>query len=219
MISLTIDPTFKARVPTLTVGFITAQVRNSEHNEALWREIDTAAKKFEGMTMDEVRQYPRIKSLREAYRRLGNDPTRYRGASEALIRRIVQGKDLYHVHTVVDICNLVALESLFSTEVFDLETIQPPVLFRLGQPGETYFGIGRGEIKLKRLPVFADILGPFGCTTNDSERTMVRLESSKILMVVISFMGNDDMKVVLQRASELLEKYAGAMNVELGVVE
>ena len=48
----------------------------------------------------------------QAYRALGTDPTRYRGSNEALVRRIVQGKGLYRVNTVVDVNNLLSLETL-----------------------------------------------------------------------------------------------------------
>ena len=71
--------------------------------------------------MDEARKSPPIKALRDAYRALGNDPTRYRGSNEALVRRISQGKDLYRVNTVVDINNLISLETLHSAGTFDLD--------------------------------------------------------------------------------------------------
>jgi DNA/RNA-binding domain of Phe-tRNA-synthetase-like protein len=67
--------------------------------------------------------------------------------------------------------------------------------------------------------VFADQVGPFGSTTSDSERTMVRLETTRVLMVVISFLGGVGMEAIVQRSSGLLEKYAGAMNIEKGIVE
>ena len=96
--------------------------------------------------MEQARKFPPIKALRDAYRALGNDPTRYRGSNEALVRRITQGKDLYRVNTVVDINNLVTLETLYSAGTFDFGHLQPPITFRIGQPGESYSGIGRGEI-------------------------------------------------------------------------
>ncbi len=137
--------------------------------------------------MEQARKFPPIKALRDAYRALGNDPTRYRGSNEALVRRITQGKELYRVNTVVDINNLVTLETLYSAGTFDFDHLQPPITFRIGQPGESYSGIGRGEIRLEGLPVFADSIGPVGSTTSDSERAMVRLETTRILMVFISF--------------------------------
>jgi DNA/RNA-binding domain of Phe-tRNA-synthetase-like protein len=101
---------------------------------------------------------------------------------------------------------------------FDLDRVQPPIVFRVGQPGEIYWGIGRGEIKIEGLPVFADQLGPFGSTTSDSERTMVQLETTKIMMVIISFLGAEGLDVALRRAAGALERYAAATGIETGVV-
>ena len=216
---LTIAPDFRAKIPAVVVGWITASVRNSTHDEALWQEIEAVAAQFRGMAMDEARKFPPINALRDAYRTLGNDPTRYRGSNEALVRRITQGKDLYRVNSVVDINNLISLETLHSAGTFDLDRVQPPIMFRIGQPGEFYEGIGRGEIKIEGLPVFADQLGPFGSTTSDSERTMVRLDTTSILMVVISFLGAEVMDLALERAAGLLEKYVAATGIETGMVE
>ena len=67
--------------------------------------------------------------------------------------------------------------------------------------------------------MFVDQLSPFGSTTSDSERTMVRLETARILMVVISFVGAEGMDEIVQRAAALLENHAGATGVKTGVVE
>ena len=48
------------------------------------------------------------------------------------------------------------LNTLNSVGTFDLDRVQPQIIFRVGQPGEAYSGIGRGEIKIEGLPVFAD---------------------------------------------------------------
>jgi DNA/RNA-binding domain of Phe-tRNA-synthetase-like protein len=219
MIPLSINPELKSKIPGVVVGCITATVRNSPHDEVLWREIVSTAARFRGMAMEDARKFPPIKALRDAYRALGNDPTRYRGSNEALVRRITQGKELYRVNTVVDINNLISLETLHSAGTFDIDRVREPIFFRIGRPGEAYAGIGRGEIKIEGLPVFADQLGPFGSTTSDSERTMVRMESTRILMVVISFLGSEGMEAVVLRAAGLLEKHSGATGVEKGIVE
>ena len=219
MIELTIAPEFKAKIPAVTVGILTASVVIARHDAMLWQEIEAAASRFKGMTMDEARKFPPIKALRDAYRTLGNDPTRYRGSNEALVRRITQGKELYRVNTVVDINNLISLNTLHSAGTFDLEHVRPPITFRIGQPGESYSGIGRGEIKIEGLSVFADQLGPFGSTTSDSQRTMVWLETTRILMVVISFLRSEGLDAATGCAAALLEKYVAAAGIETGLVE
>lgn len=219
MIDLTIAPSLKTNISTVAVGCLTAVVQNTQHDEALWQEIETASAPFRAVAMDNARKLPPIKALRDAYRALGNDPTRYRGSNEALVRRISQGKELYRVNTVVNINNLITLETLHSAGTFDLEYVSPPVVFRVGQPGESYAGIGRGEIKIEGLPVFADQIGPFGSTTSDSERAMIRLETTRIMMVVISFLGPEGMDRGVKRAARLLERHAAARGVETKIIE
>ena len=41
MFPLTISPDFKAKIPSVVVGWITATVHNSQHDEALWRKMRT----------------------------------------------------------------------------------------------------------------------------------------------------------------------------------
>jgi DNA/RNA-binding domain of Phe-tRNA-synthetase-like protein len=77
MLPLTISPDLKAKVPGVAVGWITATVRNTQHDEGLWQEIEAAAARFRGMTMEGARKFPPIKALRDTYRALGNDPTRH----------------------------------------------------------------------------------------------------------------------------------------------
>jgi DNA/RNA-binding domain of Phe-tRNA-synthetase-like protein len=88
----------------------------------------------------------------------------------------------------------------------------------VGLPGESYAGIGRGQLKIEGLPVFADQLGPFGSTTSDSERAMIRLETTRILMFIISFLGRAGLEEAAGRAAELLKKNAAADDIETAVI-
>jgi DNA/RNA-binding domain of Phe-tRNA-synthetase-like protein len=214
MIALTIDPELKRIVPPLAVGCLTARVRVTAHDETLWREMETVAARFVTMTMDEARALAPVRALRDAYRALGNDPTRYRGSNEALLRRIVHGKGLYRVNTVVDINNLLSLETLCSCGVVDLERVVPPVVFRPGRAEECYTGIGRGPIRLEHIPVFVDAQGPFASTTSDSERSMVTLATERLVLFLISYGGAALLPAGLARAADLLRRYAAAEAVE-----
>jgi DNA/RNA-binding domain of Phe-tRNA-synthetase-like protein len=156
--------------------------------------------------------------MRTAYKALGKDPSRYRGSAEALLRRVLSGKGLYQINTIVDINNLVSLESLNPVGSYDLERVSGANELRIGAPDETYKGIGKDEINIENLPVFADAQGPFGSPTSDSERAMVRLETRKILMVVFSFTGREGLERWMVRVGDLLGKYAGGQGIESSVV-
>ncbi|HYL10301.1 MAG TPA: phenylalanine--tRNA ligase beta subunit-related protein [Candidatus Acidoferrales bacterium] len=157
---------------------------------------------------------PQIQATREAYKALGKDPARYRGSAEALLRRVVQGKGLPLINNVVDIINLVSVESLLPLGLYDLERVRATIVFRAGRAGETYKGIGKYALNLEGLPVFCDELGPFGSPTSDSERTMVTAAAKKILLVVISFGGAQGIERWTARAADLLARYASASHVE-----
>jgi DNA/RNA-binding domain of Phe-tRNA-synthetase-like protein len=219
VISLTITPEIKDVAPRLTLGCVSARVSVQKHNEALWLEIDRHLTHLSStIKPDQINTIPQIAAMRSAYKALGKDPSRYRGSAEALLRRVLSGKGLYQINSVVDINNLVSLESLNPAGSYDLDKIMLPIELRIGAAGESYKGIGKDLINIESLPVFADDAGPFGSPTSDSERAMVTLETRKILMVVFSFTGPEELERWVQRASELLGRYSGAEGIETFLV-
>jgi DNA/RNA-binding domain of Phe-tRNA-synthetase-like protein len=125
-----------------------------------------------------------LQPARELYRRTGEDPTKLRPSSEALLRRILRGEALYRINSLVDLCNLCALEFLLPIGLYDADRITGPVLIRLGIQGEGYDSLGKGVYAVTgRLALF-DTHGPFGSPTNDSRRTAITEETRRCLMVI-----------------------------------
>ena len=219
MPEISINPALKALVPNLALGCVSAHVSVEKHNEALWLEIDQHLGHLSAaIKPEQINTVPQIAAMRSAYKALGKDPSRYRGSAEALLRRVLQGKGLYQINSVVDINNLVSLESLNPAGTYDLEKITSPVELRVGAAGESYKGIGKDLINIESLPVFADAAGSFGSPTSDSERAMVRLETRKILMVIFSFTGPEGLERWIERASELLGRYSAGEEIETSLV-
>jgi DNA/RNA-binding domain of Phe-tRNA-synthetase-like protein len=216
---ISIHAALRALAPDLALGCILASVVVEKHNEALWREIDLHLTHLIATSKSEqITTVPQIAAMRSAYKALGKDPSRYRGSAEALLRRVLSGKGLYQINSVVDINNLTSLESLNPAGTYDLEKINPPIELRIGAAGENYKGIGKDLINIESLPVFADSAGPFGSPTSDSERAMVRLETRKVLTVVFSFTGPQGLEHWLSRASELLRGYCSGEEIETSLV-
>ncbi|EJW10037.1 hypothetical protein A33M_0656 [Rhodovulum sp. PH10] len=209
--TITIDPALKAACPDLAVGVVEANARVMADDSALWAEVEeTLAEMRRTLTLADLPALPPIKALRRAYRAVGKDPTRYRGSQEALLRRVLKGSGLYRVNTIVDINNLVSIESRHSLGTFDLDRVVPPVVFRIGQPGEAYKGIGKDVLNLEGMPLYADAEGAFGSTTSDSERAMIRPETTRVLMVINAFSGTAGLEQTIARAAALLCTYAAA---------
>ena len=127
-----------------------------------------------------------LAAARDFYRLFGIDPTRTRPSSEALLRRVLQGKGMPRILNAVDLCNLCALRFLLSIGLYDADAIRGGVTFRKGRAGESYAGIRKDEVHLEGRPVLADEAGPFGNPTSDSLRTSITDGTGSIWMVIFA---------------------------------
>jgi DNA/RNA-binding domain of Phe-tRNA-synthetase-like protein len=213
--NLTTDDALRAKCPKVALGCVTAQVEVIKSPGALIAELNACERSI--LSLGEPRAVldsPQILATRAAYKALGKDPARYRGSAEALLRRVIAGKGLPRINAVVDIINLVSVESRLSIGLYDLAHVSGDIVFRAGRAGETYKGIGKYDLNLEGLPVFCDAVGPHGSPTSDSERTMVTGETQKLLAVIISFGGKESLDRWTRRMSELFTRYASASACE-----
>jgi DNA/RNA-binding domain of Phe-tRNA-synthetase-like protein len=204
-----IDVALRAKCPKVALGCVTAQVEALTSSEALIADLNDCEQAI--LRLPEPRvvlESPQILATRTAYKALGKDPARYRGSAEALLRRVIAGKGLPRINAVVDIINLVSVESRLPIGLYDLAHVSGDIAFRAGRAGETYKGIGKYDLNLEGLPVFCDALGPHGSPTSDSERTMVTSNTRNVLAAIISFGGKDGLDRWTQRMSELFQRFA-----------
>lgn len=145
-----------------------------------------AGKLARQLTVEALAQDPTARAVRAMFRDWGLDPSKYRPSSEALLRRVAQGKGISFVSNVVDIVNLGSIETGWPYGCYDRDHVSPPVEFRLGVAGETYHGIGRRVWHLAGRPVLADAEGPFGSPISDSTRTMVTGETHAAAIVIFA---------------------------------
>lgn len=214
MKNISISTELKQRCPNLRLACIEAEVQVSGSSEKLLEEIrlkiDEIQKLFK---IEDISKIPEIDSSRKAYRACGKDPARYRLSAEALLRRIVSGKDLYQISNVVDQLNLVSISSGFSIGGYDSDQITGDISFGIGLPGEPYSGIGRGDLNIENLPVFRDDLGAFGSPTSDSQRTEVSRNTSRFFMILIDFGRSGQLNDAKEMAKRLLKDYCSATNL------
>jgi DNA/RNA-binding domain of Phe-tRNA-synthetase-like protein len=217
--TLTIDEHLKAKCPRIALGCVTAHVGATPSPAALVEEL--RAREQEILNLPEPRavlESPHILATRAGYKALGKDPARYRGSAEALLRRVIAGKGLPRINAVVDVINLVSVESRLPIGLYDLEHVSGDIVFRAGRAGETYKGIGKYDLNLEGLPVFCDALGPHGSPTSDSERTMVTSDTKQVLATIISFGGADGLERWMERMTNLFVEHAHGQNFRVDVV-
>jgi DNA/RNA-binding domain of Phe-tRNA-synthetase-like protein len=141
------------------------------------------AAKYDGLLPSEI---PGLHEARNLYKSFGMDPSRHRPSSEALLRRVLKGKDLYRISNVVDSCNLASLEFLLPVGMYDLAKVSGDVVLRTGRENEQYPGIRKDEVHLAgRLGLF-DETGPFGSPTSDSARTCTSTDTKTLFAVIMA---------------------------------
>lgn len=205
---------FTERWPHFKGAYIEADVVNSPTSAALWQEIEAfAADLRTRLNTESLKAVSGIAATRQAYKACGKDPSRYRPASEQLARRVLQGKELYSVDTLVDLGNLVSLFSGYPTGLLDADRVEGDVSLGIGRAGEPYEGIGRGELNIEGLPVYRDAMGPIASPTSDSTRTMLSAATRHLLFIINGYDGDE---VQLQRSIDyalgLLKRYAESKN-------
>jgi DNA/RNA-binding domain of Phe-tRNA-synthetase-like protein len=176
---------------------------------------EVCAHKRAEFTVESLAEAEPVRAVRAMFREWGMDPSKYRPASEALLRRVVQGKGLYRVSNVVDIANLGSLETGWPYGCYDRSKFDPPVTLRHGAASEKYEGIGKQTWHLEGRPVLADLAGPFGSPISDSTRSMIT-ESAKEIMIVIyspARVLDASLIVAMKRLKERLTQFASASAV------
>lgn len=215
---ITIDETIKKLTPQFEIGVFIAdiQVFDNPAINPLIQELETTLSTTH--TIEEVVTLDIIKDGRDAYKTYGKDPSRYRLATESLYRRIVKGNHLYRINNVVDLGNIISLQTRKSVAVLDYHKIKGDIIIRLGVEEDYYEGIGRGSLNITNIPLYEDEISPFGSTTSDTERTKITNDTSKILLFIISFSGKKTLLDELKYTEQLYIEYAEAKNTVFYII-
>ena len=202
--------------PEFVGAAVEAHVQNTTFCPELWDEINALCEDYRTrFTTVRIKEMAAIEATRRVYRACGKDPSRYRPAAEALIRRVVQGKELYQIDTLVDLINLASMKYGYSIGGFDADKFVGDTLaLGVGEPGEPYEGIGRGMLNIEGMPVYRDQKGGVGTPTSDNERTKIDITTTHVLVLINGYDGNTEtVSANADFVKSLLERYAGASDV------
>ena len=208
--NIIVSEEIKQVCPAFVGAAVEAQVTNSPYSQELWDEIHAWEERFRSeLTTESLKELSGIAATRRVYKACGKDPSRYRPASEQLIRRMLQGKELYQIDRLVDLVNLASIVYGYSIGGFDADKMVGDTLtLGIGREGEPYEGIGRGLLNIAGLPVYRDEQGGVGTPTSDNERTKMTLDTTHLLVLINGYDGQEDR--VRQNAEfiqQLVRKY------------
>ena len=216
MYEITIDKKLYDTYPDIRLGCMRFSSSVTDPSDKFWSYMDEEVvpriqKEIEGKEWGEI---PGVKGSRAAYKAFGRNPGRYRVSSEALLRRVRRGDELYHINSVVDVNNLISVESGLSVGSYDLGHIKGSIVFRKAEAGEGYTGIGKDFIDMENMLVLSDDEGIFGSSMSDSTRAMVTGETKDVLVVIYCFEADIDLNSLLENAQKAFEEFAEISNAE-----
>lgn len=216
--NIIVTPNIRSVCPDFVGAAVEAWVQNTPYCPELWDDINAICEDCRGrFTTVTIKEMSAIEATRRVYRACGKDPSRYRPAAEALIRRVVQGKELYQIDTLVDLINLASMKYGYSIGGFDADKFVGDTLtLGVGEPGEPYEGIGRGMLNIEGMPVYRDEQGGVGTPTSDNERTKIEFSTTHVLILINGYDGNaETVGANANFLKSLLERYAAAKNVTI----
>jgi len=214
--SLSIHVKVKASFPELEV--LTRQVRGVKVQKQ-----NVELEKFGDELMKEVRERYDLETLKDlltfrAYRdffwRVGIDPTKNRPAAEALIRRVLGGKAIPCVNTLVDAYNLASISTEIALAAFDSDKLRGDLLMRFATKGEEFLGIGMKEPMLLRggEVVISDAEKLVAIYPHrDADNTKVTEETKNVLLLICGVPGISEERLsqAARVAVEYVTKFCG----------
>ena len=208
--SLKIDPELRTCFPDLTV--LTLQIKGvqiqKKSPELEKFKVEVTGQVRNAYDIDTVKDHPIFRSYRDFFWSIKIDPTKIRPAAEALIRRILAGKNLPCINTLVDAYNLASIKSRIALATFDADRLEGDLLMRFAGEGEEFVGIGMekplvlkgGEIVVSDEEKLVAIY-PY----RDADNTKVTEKTEKLMMLVCGVPGIP--KQDLEKASKLALEY------------
>ena len=211
------DKELVTRYPTTVGGVILAQgITNGPTSESLqtaYRAEQQAVLQRIGQTL--LSQITSLAAWRSIFRSFGIDPTQYRSAAEALLRRLTKKGDIPSINTLVDIGNLVSIRYALPVAVFDTQTLQSPITVHFANGTERYTTLGQDEVEHPEVGevIFSDetelVIARRWCW-RQSEQSAAQSSTINAIITVEAHHANgrNDVQAALNDLLELLRKYA-----------
>jgi DNA/RNA-binding domain of Phe-tRNA-synthetase-like protein len=212
------DSEILTRYPTVVGGVILARRMNNgpapnEFQAAFIAEQQIALQRIGDSPLSQI---PSLAAWRTVFRSFGVDPTQYRSAAEALLRRLTKKGDIPGINLLVDLGNLVSIRYALPVAVFDTRTLQGAVTVHFADGSERYTTLGQEEAEHPEPGevVFSDetklVIARRWCW-RQSEQSAAQQDTRQAIITVEAHHaeGKQDVDAALNDLLALLRTYAG----------
>ena len=137
------DQALLATYPTIQAGILFATGLHSGPTppalQALYQAEQAAVNRRLPASLSDI---PALAAWRSAFRRFGVNPTQYRCAAEALLRRLAKAGDIPSINMLVDLGNLVSIRYALPVAVFDWRAVTGTVTVHRATGNERFTELG-----------------------------------------------------------------------------
>lgn len=147
---------------------------------------DVYAEVRRGFTLEGLKDEPVFRLYRNFFWRIGVDPTKVRPAAEALIRRVLGGRPIPRINTVVDAYNLASMTTCLALAAFDTNRLNGDIIIRFSNEGEEFLGIGMDKpvILTGREVVMTDASRLLAMYPHrDAEYSRITLQTNDLIII------------------------------------
>jgi DNA/RNA-binding domain of Phe-tRNA-synthetase-like protein len=222
------DPTVVEQFPdvvggVLLAGGLTVGETPQALAEAFAAEQQATLARLGDTPLSEV---PSLFAWRRAFRAFGVDPTAYRSAAEALLRRLTKQGSLASINTLVDIGNLVSIRYALPVAVFDRDSITGTLTVRQATGDESFTDLGSGTTEQPEPGevIFIDEAGHVAARRWCWRQSAESASSAATSEVIVTVEGHHaearaDVEAALADLDALLRSFAGATETTMGIVD
>src|SRR6266516_3548344 len=212
------DTGILTRYPTVVGGVILAQGMT---NGPTPKDLQAAFIAEQQATLQRIgttplSQIPALAAWHGAFRGFDVDPTQYRSAAEALLRRLTKKGDIPGINLLVDLGNLVSIRYALPVAVFDTRSLNGAVTVHFANGSERYTTLGQDELEHPELGevVFSDdtklVIARRWCW-RQSDQSAAQQETTQAIITVEAHHaeGKEDVDAALDDLLTLLHTYSG----------
>jgi len=212
-----IEDAFRDRFPEAAIGLVVANgIDNRQGAKEAAEGLAAANAWAETLLGDaDLATHPAISPWREAYRRFGRKPSRYRSSIEGLLRSARAG-GVRGINPLVDLYNSVSLRYLLPCGGEDLAAIAGDLRLTLAKGGESFVPLDSVEEQPPSAGevVYADDLGIVCRAWNwrEADRTKLTVDTSRAVLVIEALPPRslDDVRAACDELAALVTAHLGA---------
>jgi DNA/RNA-binding domain of Phe-tRNA-synthetase-like protein len=217
-----IDPLIKEIFPKIKIGVLIVKgINNNSQNPEISSMLKLAEENCsKTIQPDQISSIPKIADWREAYRKFGFKPSKYRSSIESLTRRIVKGNTLPSINPIVDLYNLISIKNVLPIGGDDIDKIEGSIHLTIAKGTEEFLKLGSSdkEIAQKGEIIYRDDKEVLCRCWNyrECEKSKITKDTKNICLVVegLENTSKEEIQRGISQLKDLISKFCGGNFIE-----